>query len=186
MLRQARQSSGLTQEALAARAGTTQSAIAAYESGAKQPSVATLDRLVAAAGLVVEWRLHAAPPLARAAQGLGAALGRHDINEMLRYLAGLVDEIGRMPPGDAGAALGREPEEVGDPRGDALLAGVVEWLAHRGGIRTPAWTRQPRRFLDQWWFVTPYRSLHASALVETPAELANRGVFLHRSSLESV
>jgi transcriptional regulator with XRE-family HTH domain len=41
---------GLTQEALAARAGTSQATISAYESGAKQPSVATLARLLEAAG----------------------------------------------------------------------------------------------------------------------------------------
>ena len=49
-LRAARVRAGLTQEALAVRAGTSQAAVSAYESGAKQPSVATLARLLAAAG----------------------------------------------------------------------------------------------------------------------------------------
>jgi transcriptional regulator with XRE-family HTH domain len=42
--------SGLTQADLAARAGTSQATISAYESGAKQPSLATFSRLLAAAG----------------------------------------------------------------------------------------------------------------------------------------
>ena len=41
---------GLSQAELAERAGTSQATISAYESGAKQPSVATLSRLLAAAG----------------------------------------------------------------------------------------------------------------------------------------
>jgi transcriptional regulator with XRE-family HTH domain len=49
-LRAARQRSGLSQAALAARAGTSQATVSAYESGRKQPSVATLSRLLAAAG----------------------------------------------------------------------------------------------------------------------------------------
>ncbi len=49
-LRSARLRAGLTQGALAARAGTSQAAVSAYESARKQPSVATLSRLLAAAG----------------------------------------------------------------------------------------------------------------------------------------
>jgi transcriptional regulator with XRE-family HTH domain len=50
MLRSARSRAGLSQAALAARAGTSQATISAYESGSKQPSVATFSRLLAAAG----------------------------------------------------------------------------------------------------------------------------------------
>lgn len=54
------------------------------------------------------------------------------------------------------------------------------------GVRTPAWTAAASRFLDRWWLLTPYRSLHASFLVDTPAELANRGAFVDEASLLSV
>lgn len=67
-----------------------------------------------------------------------------------------------------------------------MLAGVVEQLCFNHQLEVPAWAMGPGRFLDQWWFVTPYRSLHPSALTQTPAALANRGVFIHRQSLESV
>lgn len=49
-LRAARQRAGLTQSALALRALTSQATISAYENGSKQPSVATLSRLLAATG----------------------------------------------------------------------------------------------------------------------------------------
>ena len=58
LLRQARRDAGLSQVALAARAGVTQSVISAYESGHRQPSLPTLAALVEAAGyeLVAEVR----------------------------------------------------------------------------------------------------------------------------------
>src|SRR4051794_33641945 len=49
-IKRARLRAGLTQHALAARAGTSQATISAYESGRKTPSVATLDRLLTATG----------------------------------------------------------------------------------------------------------------------------------------
>lgn len=55
-MKDARRLAGLTQSELAERAGTSQAAISAYESGAKQPTVATLDRLLAAAGRWLESR----------------------------------------------------------------------------------------------------------------------------------
>jgi hypothetical protein len=188
VLRRVRQVVGLSQRALAERAGTTQSAVAAYESGAKQPSVATLDRIVRAAGLRLDWSVEAAvSPLADAAAGIREALAGGDEAEALRHVAEFVTALERVrEPARIAAILADEPSGVGDRRWDALLAGVTEWAARRAGVRTPAWTRQAERFLDQWWFVTPYRSLHASVFVETPAELANRGVFLSESSLASV
>lgn len=49
-LARARRRAGLSQRELAARAGTSQATISAYEAGHKQPSVAVLDRLLRAAG----------------------------------------------------------------------------------------------------------------------------------------
>ncbi len=49
-LREARRRAGLTQNALADRAGTSQATISAYERGIKQPSLTTFERLLAAAG----------------------------------------------------------------------------------------------------------------------------------------
>lgn len=56
-LRTARKAAGLTQAELAARAGTSQATLSQYESGSKQPEVATLQRLLRA----VNWELTAAP-----------------------------------------------------------------------------------------------------------------------------
>jgi transcriptional regulator with XRE-family HTH domain len=48
---------GLTQAGLARRAGTVQSAIAAYETGRRQPTLPTLYRILGAAGFDLRARL---------------------------------------------------------------------------------------------------------------------------------
>jgi uncharacterized protein len=81
LLRSVRLSAGLTQDALARRAGTSQSAVARYESGASTPSLTTLERLLAAAGqeLVIGLRTldHRFPgPVGRKLEGHEAQLRR--------------------------------------------------------------------------------------------------------------
>ena len=49
-LRIARRRAGLSQRALATRAGTSQATLSAYEAGRKVPTLAVLDRLLTAAG----------------------------------------------------------------------------------------------------------------------------------------
>jgi transcriptional regulator with XRE-family HTH domain len=61
LLREARTGAGLTQRALAVRAGTSQSVIARIEKGQTSPTVATLTRLLAAAGYGLDSHLTPAP-----------------------------------------------------------------------------------------------------------------------------
>ncbi|MGH9189737.1 MAG: helix-turn-helix domain-containing protein [Acidimicrobiales bacterium] len=187
LLRTARRRSGLTQKDLARRAATTQSSVAAYETGAKQPSMATLTRLVAAADLsVVLTLVPARSPVPGVVEAIGRSVSEGSETEALRMAADLFTRLAALAPPDVAAFIADDPGSTGDQRWDALIGGLVERAAHRAGVRTPAWTAATTRFLDRWWFVTPYRSLHASALVEAPAELANRGVFVHEISLHSV
>ena len=57
-LRRARLDAGLTLRELGARAGTSHSTLAAYESGAKSPNVSTFERILHAAGFAVDVELH--------------------------------------------------------------------------------------------------------------------------------
>jgi hypothetical protein len=109
-----------------------------------------------------------------------------DDHEALRWVAQFVAEFQRASMADRPGLVADEPPPTGDRHWDAMLAGVVEQLCFDHELAVPGWVMRPGRFLDQWWFVTPYRSLHPSAFTETPVALANRGVFIHRQSLESV
>lgn len=57
LIRLARQKGGLSQRELADRAGQTQQSISAYETGRKDPTLSTLNRLLAAAGFEMRVRL---------------------------------------------------------------------------------------------------------------------------------
>jgi transcriptional regulator with XRE-family HTH domain len=57
VLREARGRAGLSLRELAGLAGTSHSTLSAYENGAKVPSVATLERILRAAGFALEVEL---------------------------------------------------------------------------------------------------------------------------------
>lgn len=57
LLQEARRKAGLTQRELAARAGTSQSAIARYERARSMPDIETLHRLLGACGFELKWSL---------------------------------------------------------------------------------------------------------------------------------
>ncbi len=77
LLREARRRAGLSQAELGRRAGVTQSVVSAYESGARQPSVPMLARLVAATGSELDMRL-VEPATKEPASGvLGERVDRH-------------------------------------------------------------------------------------------------------------
>ena len=59
LIKLARHDAGLSQRELARRAGTSQAAIAAYESGRRSPTLETLARVVRAAGQ--DLRIHVVP-----------------------------------------------------------------------------------------------------------------------------
>jgi transcriptional regulator with XRE-family HTH domain len=91
-LHEARQRAGLSQTELARRAAVTQSVISAYESGARQPSLPVLERLVAATGLELELRVRKArSPLVR----LSGPLTRKRTRALLRDVGDGVEADGQ-------------------------------------------------------------------------------------------
>ena len=103
LVRAARSSSGLNQAELARRAGTSQAAIARYETGAVSPSVSTLERVLRAAGMHLS--LDAVPAIATDLSGGRASLLRRNRGEILRLAraAGVRDVrlFGSVARGDA-------------------------------------------------------------------------------------
>ena len=93
----------MNQAELARRAGTSQAAIARYETGAVSPSVSTLERVLRAAGMHLS--LAAVPAVATDLSGLRASLLRRNRGEILRLAraAGVRDVrvFGSVARGDA-------------------------------------------------------------------------------------
>jgi hypothetical protein len=98
-LTEQRRSAGLSQTEVAARMGTSQSAVARLETGEADVRVSTLERYAAAIGTQLAWQAHASHP--------GA--GQHVLSE----------------PGSAGPALGQPGAGLrgaGQPGGQAALS----------------------------------------------------------------
>lgn len=91
LIRLSRRNAGLTQRDLGTRAGTSQAAVARYEAGLASPSVATLERLLRAAGTSLVLETRPAPP-SNLSEGRAAKLRRHRMDILSRAKAsGAVD-----------------------------------------------------------------------------------------------
>jgi hypothetical protein len=120
---------------------------------------------------------------AEVARSLADPGGERGEAEALRLALSFVEIFQRTDPSDRRSLVEAEPDPVGDRRFDALLAAVVEYVCARALRPAPAWVAEPERFLEQWWFVSGLRSLHADALVHSPISFARRGVFVTGGAL---
>jgi transcriptional regulator with XRE-family HTH domain len=185
LIKQARHDAGITQLEMAHRAATAQPAVAAYESGVRTPTLATLERLLDACEHDI--RLSASPRTRRGAASLeqlapeiaeDLALARE--HDALRLLFGFADDFrGSSRPGRI-ALIREEPPGTGDPRFDAALAGTAEFFARESEIVAPSWVEEPTRFVEPWWFATDRPAFEAYTFAHTPAVFARHGVFIAR------
>lgn len=88
VLRAARVRAGLSQRQLAQRAGTSQATLSAYEHGRKEPSVATLERLLAATGVTLT-----TAPIERPVR----SPSRAQLREAGRVLSQVIDLAASLP-----------------------------------------------------------------------------------------
>lgn len=185
LIKDARHSAGITQLQMAHLAGTAQPAVAAYESGVRTPTIATLERLLDACEH--DLQLDARPRTRRGAASLEqlATVIAEDLEhdrdrDALRLLFGFTDDFrGSSRPGKIWL-LREEPPTTGDIRFDAALAGMAEFFARESGIPSPSWIEGSNRFAEPWWFVTSKPAFEAYTLAHTPAVFARHGVFIAR------
>ncbi len=143
-LRAARARAGLTQSQLASRSGTSQATISAYESGRKQPSLDTLDRLLSATGSRLAI-VAGAPPVVQPSAVQHARVG-----------AALVDvlAVAQAMPTRQGSRLAFSPLAPRVTLGEKLLAihRALERAqvphAFGGAVALAYWTLEPRGTTD--------------------------------------
>jgi transcriptional regulator with XRE-family HTH domain len=190
-LRSARQKSGLSQAAIAARMGTTQSAIARIEAIGSDPRLSTVERYVRALGGRLVFAEQTAT-LARTAAEVATLVTADAPGDAFRLAIQFIDDFEALDEHGQLIAVRDEPALTGSKHWDAFLAGLAEYVAVRHGIPVPGWASSPARFLADFWFVIedilgrPAQGLAAIAYATAPPSFANRGVFLDRSALVSV
>lgn len=184
VLRQARRAAGLTQGQLAELAGTSQSAVAAYETGVREPTLPVLERMIRSSGHVLGVTVEPDPRLYRLADLAVDIRATGDESRRLR----LVFEFLRSAEEDGHSLrllVAVEPGSTGEARFDALLGAIAEDLCVHAGIAPPGWVHDDDRFLDGFWWVSDLPSARARALVHSPASYRRRGVMLDRHDLRA-
>jgi len=173
LVRSAREQRGLSQRALAERAGVEQSTIARIELGEADPAYSTVVRLLDAAGFRLPDPEPAIPTLAEAANG------NDGIDwTMLRSVADLADRN----PSSTALLIGGEPPPTTDTVARTILAAVAAHLAEQARIRVPAWARRTPP-LDHPWHPDGTPRMVRQTIAETPAAIARYNVWIRASVL---
>lgn len=182
VLREARQSAGLSVRGLAAAAGVAYSTVARIESGRLDPTTGMLSRLLEAAGCQLELAA-VRVPVPRLADLVDAwtvdALGQ-DRPDWTR-LRGFLDHLAEHPH-HVGVAVAFPPPPSGSGFMDALLAGIAEKLCDDAGLPRPAWVRRVPG-LPMPWISPGTPRMQAAARAGTPPQLAARNIFVRADSL---
>ena len=185
ILRSARKSSGLSQVDLSDITDVDQASISRVETG-RDVTLSTLDRLLGATG----HRLYALPSVRADAAALAAEirgwLRRGDTDRAVRALIQLSDNLRAERGLLRGVLAVAEPELIGLPVWDAVVAGLVEWRLEEEGLPFPAWTGKPERILQRTraFIVDTADPLPPSEA--TPEPFRRRGVLVWPDMFESV
>lgn len=141
-----------------------------------------------AAGTLREWLAAHPPPDASFRQTLALVSDRVRAGEDLRFaVREFLDEFQLLPRDELRTrAIRARPEPTADPRADAYLGALAEHLAATHGMERPAWSVEPERFLERFWFVSEVSGFRALAIAQSPAAFRRRGIFIAKGALERV
>jgi hypothetical protein len=95
-------------------------------------------------------------------------------------------DLARAGVSAASQRFRREPSVTRSTEVDAALAALAEYLARRDNWPLPLWAQKPGRYSSKWWFVTPLRGMHPTALQESPPSFRTRGIFITAGALSRV
>jgi len=175
LLIQARSTRRLTQAALAAAARVPQPSVARVERGRRDLNVATLDRLVHAAGCQLAILPSTRTTAAAAAVAVRHAVEDHNDEAAYRSVIQLADDLAAEDSAERVALCVTPPVATGDDRYDAFIAGIVEHRLSEGDLPLPKWVPTAPR-LSTPWFVDEWGG--DDALSATPRALRDRGVII--------
>lgn len=135
-----------------------------------------------------DWLAEHPPAAPRAVLTLGAVAQRVRAGEDFQYaVREFVDQFGLRPDDRSRAeAIADRPRATGDARYDAYLGALAEHLALAYRLERPAWSVEPSRFLDRFWFVSDVPGFRAISIAQAPAAFRRRGVFIPERSLHRV
>ena len=192
-LRTARARLGLTQAQAAQLLATSQANVSAYESGRLRPGRVVAERIDAFAALAPDsvYAAYSASTVPSTAAAIRTDLSQdRSESDMLRIVIQASDDFARLTEQADRDFFLTEPSPTGSRRWDALIAGLAVHLCRIAGMdRTPMWTTDPSRVLDDiWWFGRSHDvlAMRSRTLREAIPSMRARGVMFGRANLESV
>jgi hypothetical protein len=123
------------------------------------------------------------PAISEVGAEVALCLAENDEDAARRLAFRFVEQFDKADEVDRRRMVENAPRPTGDHRYDALLASLAEYCCVRHGMNPPLWVDDPDRFLQEWWFVSGLRSLHADAIVHSPVSFKRREVFIAEDSL---
>lgn len=185
LVRSARRSAGLTQHGVAARARIAQPNVSRAESGDRDVSSGTVERLLRASG----FRLAILPGVGldaiSAADDVRSALTSSTEDHAYRIVIQLADDLEAVHGAERVAACVAPPATTGDLRFDAFIAGVVETRLDAEALPHPTWLADAAVLPSPWW-VDRYTAGADWVAEATPPALRRRGVLIDAAELVSV
>lgn len=180
-LRNRRERRGFSQRELAKRAGVAFRTIQLLEWGKHDARLSTISRIRRALGPGAMSEESSGPAEDSVAR-LSAEMTKEAKGGWKSALFEFVDAFRRRP----GPKLISEPPATKlSGTLQALWASVVESLCDEQGVEIPLWCGGVGPLRDPW-FVSGVENLRASALVESPARLRKRNIFVLGNFLERV
>lgn len=185
LIRSSRRASGLSQKTLGERSGIAASSLSLIESGDRIPTVATLERLLAATGRSLVSIPTRRADAATIADRIAAALGDGEPASALRHFIQLSDNLAAEHDEVRFALSVAEPAPTGVKHWDAALAGLVEYRLQQEGLPLPSWTRDPGRTLRKSWTFSAGRYVVPVDRARVPKAFLDRNVLIDEETLTS-
>lgn len=135
-----------------------------------------------------DWFRANPPDAGRLSQTLAVVAERVRRGDDFRYaVRDFLDEFAlRAGDRSRAEAIRERPESTGDRRQNAYLGALAEHLSTVHRLSRPAWSVEPERFLDRFWFVSETSGFRAVSIAQAPAAFRRRGIFIPERSLHRV
>ncbi|MDP3208970.1 MAG: helix-turn-helix domain-containing protein [Rhodoglobus sp.] len=185
LVRSSRRASRLSQKTLGERSGVAASSLSLIESGDRIPTVATLERLLAATGRSLVSIPTRRADAATIAERIAAAVSAGEPANALRHFIQLNDNLAAEHYEVRFALTIAEPAPTGVKHWDAAIAALVEYRLQEEGLPVPAWTRDPARTLRKSWTFTAGRYVVPVDRARVPKAFHDRNVLIDEDTLTS-
>ena len=185
LVRSSRRANGLSQKALGERSGVAASSLSLIESGERIPTVATLERLLAATGRSLVSIPTRRADAATIAERIAGSLAEGKPADAVRHFIQLNDNLAAEHDEVRFALTIGEPAPIGVKHWDAAIAGLVEHRLDEEGLPFPSWTRDPARTLRKSWTFNAGSYVVPVDRSRVPKAFLDRGVLIDVDTLGS-